>query len=105
MKIKPKVKYKKIKKYLDGKSQQKKLSLLIIRVKGFRTFKNFKNEKKKKHYCFLFDIKWKYRSEEKEKKSQKWMGIENGKKDFKKKIKIYTHILCLYEGEGYFRNS
>ena len=48
MKIKPKVKYKKIKKYLDGKSQQKKLSLLIIRVKGFRTFTNFKNEKKKK---------------------------------------------------------
>ena len=32
-------------------------------------------------------------------------GNRKGQKRFKKKIKIYTHILCLYEGEGYFRNS
>ena len=44
------------------------LSLLIIREKRFNTFKN---EKQKKRYCFLFDIKQKYRLEEKEKKSQK----------------------------------
>ena len=53
MKIKLKDKYEKIKKYLDEKSQNF-YHLLIIRAKRFNIFKN---EKQKKHYCFLFDIK------------------------------------------------
>ena len=52
MKIKLKDKYKKIKKKFGWKIP-KFVSLLIIRVKGFNILKN---EKKKKHYCFLFDI-------------------------------------------------
>ena len=45
--------------------------IFIIAYNKSKKFNIFKNEKqKKKHYCFLFDIKQKYKLEEKEKKKK-----------------------------------
>ena len=92
MKIKLKNKYKNMK-------NPKKFILAYNKSKRIQYIKKLK---KKKHYCFLFYVKQKYRLEEKKKKkieSQKWV-IGNREQKRKKNTKKLKFTLTMSPCRG-----